>query len=59
MKNDHKEEKHSNELIYFCKTCNSLSCAECITKLKGKNNGNHSECDVCFIEDIEIEKKKN
>ena len=52
-----KEEKHSNELIYFCKTHNSLCCAECITKLKGKNNGNHSDCDICFIEDVEIEKK--
>ena len=52
-----KEEKHINELIYFCKTHNILCCAECITKLKGKNNGNHSDCDICLIEDIEIEKK--
>jgi len=52
-----KEENHINELIYFCKTHNTLCCAECITKLKGKNNGNHSDCDICFIEDVEIEKK--
>ena len=52
-----KEEKHINELIYFCKTHNTLCCAECITKLKGKNNGNHSDCDIYFIEDVEKEKK--
>ena len=52
-----KEEKHINELIYFCKTHNALCCAECITKLKGKNNGNHSDCNICLIEDVEVEKK--
>jgi len=52
-----KEENHINELIYFCKTHNILCCAECITKLKGKNNGSHSDCDICFIEEVEIEKK--
>ena len=52
-----KEEKHINELIYFCKTHNTLCCAECITKLKAKNNGNHSNCEICLIKDIEKEKK--
>ena len=28
-----------------------------IAKLKGKENGQHSDCDICFIEDIENEKR--
>ena len=51
------EEKHSDELIYYCKNHNKLCCAECITKIKGKNNGQHKDCDVCLIEEIEKEKK--
>ena len=42
---------------YFCKTHNILCCAQCITKLKGENNGQHSDCDICFIKDIENEKR--
>ena len=52
-----KEENHPNELKYFCKTHNKLCCAECITKIKGKDYGQHSDCDVCPINEIENEKK--
>ena len=52
-----KEEKHTNELIYFCKTHNMLCCVECIPKVKSNQNGQHSECNVCLVEDIENEKK--
>ena len=52
-----KENSHKVELKYFCKKHNELCCAECITKLKGKENGQHSDCDICFIEDIEKEKR--
>ena len=52
-----KEKNHLNELDYFCKTDNKLCCAKCITKLKDKENGQHLDCDVCFIKDIENEKK--
>ena len=52
-----KEKSHKAELKYFCKKHNVLCCAECITKLKGKENGQHSDCDICFIEDIENKKK--
>jgi len=52
-----KEKKHKVELEYFCKNHNELCCAECIAKLKGKEKGQHSDCDVCFIEDIENEKR--
>jgi len=51
-----KEENHSIELKYFCKTHNILCCAECITKFKGKNHGQHTDCNICSIEDIQNEK---
>ena len=52
-----KEKNHPNELKYFCKTHNKLCCAECITKIKGEDYGQHSDCDVCPIKEIEDEKK--
>ena len=52
-----KVKNHRDELKYFCKIYNELCCAECITKLKGKENGQHSDCNICFIEDIENEKR--
>ena len=52
-----KVENHINKLIYFCKTHNELCCAECITKIKGKKNGQHTDCTICFVEDIENDKK--
>ena len=51
------EENHSDELIYYCKNHNKLCCAGCITKIQGKKNGQHKDCEICFIEDIENEKK--
>ena len=52
-----KEDKHSDELEYFCKTHNKLCCAACISKIKSKGNGKHKDCDICDIEDIKNEKK--
>ena len=52
-----KENNHSIELKYFCKTHNKLCCSECITKIKGSDFGQHSDCNVCTIHDIENEKK--
>ena len=52
-----KEENHSDELDYFCKNHNKLCCAKCITKLKSKENGQHTDCDIHFIKDIKNEKK--
>jgi len=51
------EKNHKLELKYFCKRHNILCCAQCVTKIKGKENGQHSDCDICFIEDIENEKR--
>ena len=52
-----KEEKHKNELEYFCKTHNILCCAACISTIQSKGNGQHKNCDVYNIEEIKNEKK--
>ena len=55
-----EEETHNLfKLKYFCKTHNKLCCAACITKIKGKNDGQHNDCKVCCVEDIKEEKKKS
>ena len=53
-----KEENHSIELEYYCKTHNILCCSKCISKIKEKGNGKHRDCDICFIENFENEKKE-
>ena len=52
-----KEKNHLDFLEYFCKTHNKLCCAKCITKIKTKENGQHTDCDICLIKDIEKDKK--
>ena len=52
-----KEKNHRDEIKYFCKSHNKLCCKGCITKLKDEENGQHSDCDICFIKDIENEKR--
>ena len=52
-----EETHHKLELKYFCKNHNKLCCAACLTKIKGKGDGQHSDCDVCCIEDIKEDKK--
>ena len=54
-----KEQNHSDKLKYFCRTHNILCCAACITKIKDNENGQHSDCAICPIKDIEEEKKVN
>jgi len=53
-----KEKDHYSILDYFCKTHNTLCCAECIIKIKRNGKGQHSNCQVYNIEDI-INEKKN
>ena len=53
-----KEEKHNEQLEFFCKDHNILCCGLCLCKLKKKGKGQHAECNVCVIEDIKEEKKK-
>ena len=52
-----KEKDHFDKLKYFCKNHNQLCCAACITKIKGEGNGQHTDCDICFVEDIKLSKK--
>ena len=52
-----KVENHINKLEYYCKDHLQLCCVACISVLKGKGNGQHSNCNICFIEDI-IEEKR-
>ena len=52
-----KEENHKDILEFFCKTHNQLCCSACITKIKKKGKGQHTDCSICVIEDIKDEKK--
>ena len=53
-----KEKNHYyDKLTYFCKVHNKLCCAACVTKIKGEGNGQHTDCDICFIKDNKEEKK--
>ena len=49
---------HNEILEFFCKTHNELCCVSCLCSLKGKGKGEHSSCDVHYLEDIK-ELKKN
>ena len=51
------EQNHQQKLEYFCRTHNKLCCRACVTKIKGLGNGQHSECDICFVKDITDERK--
>ena len=53
-----KEENHSDKLEYYCKSHNELCCSGCIAKIKRKDKGQHSDCEICLIEDIK-ENKEN
>ena len=51
-----QEEGHRAELKFYCKNHNKLCCAICISKIKGEDYGQHTDCDVCLIEKISDEK---
>ena len=53
------KKKNTKRLNYFCKDHNDLCCACCIAKIKTRENGKHHDCNVCDINDICEEKKKN
>ena len=52
-----KEKNHPNKLSYFCKNHNQLCCGLCIAKLNERGEGQHKDCEVCYIENIKEEKK--
>ena len=51
------EKGHFDKLRYYCKSHNKLCCAFCICKIKDNENGQHTNCDVCKINEIKNEKK--
>jgi len=53
-----KEENHNIKLEFFCKNHNTLCCSICLCKIKKEGKGQHTNCDVCLVEDVK-EKKKN
>ena len=52
-----KEANHNAKLEYFCKEHNTLCCVACTSKRKDEGYGQHFDCDVCPIKNIEQEKK--
>jgi len=52
-----KEKNHSCQFEYFCKNHNKLCCVECICKIKDEIKGQHTDCNVCKIENISEEKR--
>ena len=54
-----KEANHNEELKYYCKTHNILCCYKCIIQIKDEENGQHSNCEILSIKDIEKDKKNN
>ena len=48
---------HPNKLKYFCLNHNKLCCGLCIAKLNKEGDGQHKDCNVCYIENIKEEKK--
>ena len=51
------EKNHKLELKYFCKNHNRLCCARCVAGLEDEEDGQHADCDICFIKDVENEKR--
>ena len=54
-----REKNHPIKLNYHCKDHNILCCGFCIAKINSRENGKHFDCNVCDINDISDEKKKN
>ena len=52
-----KEKEHQSKLKYYCKNHNQLCCAVCIAKLNEEGEGQHKDCEVCYIQKIKDEKK--
>ena len=52
-----QEKNHFNKLEYFCKNHNKLCCVTCLCKLNEKGEGQHKDCNVCYLENIKKEKK--
>ena len=53
------ENNHNISLEYYCRSHNKLCCAACVTKIKGEGKGQHSNCEVCLLNEIKEEKKNS
>ena len=51
------QQGHNDKLKFYCKNHNTLCCLACLSKIKVKGYGQHSDCNYCFINDIKDEKK--
>ena len=52
-----QRKKNHYKLKYYCKNHNKLCCGLCIAKLNEEGEGQHKDCEVCYIEKIKEEKK--
>ena len=52
-----KEKNHCNKLEYFCINHNTLCCVSCLSKIKDKRNGQHRDCNVCYIKKLKKARK--
>ena len=52
-----KEENHNDKLEFYCKDHNILCCVACISKIKEKGYGQHSDCNFKHIDDVKDEKR--
>ena len=52
-----KEENHICKLEFYCKDHNILCCVGCTSKFKDEKYGQHSDCNVSYIDDIKDEKR--
>ena len=51
------EKNHPIKLEYYCKDHNQLCCAACLCKLNKRGEGQHKDCEICYIDEIKDEKK--
>ena len=53
------EANHNYDLEFFCETHNKLICSSCITAIQDDSHGQHTNCEICLINDIKDEKKND
>ena len=53
------EKNHLNELKFFCRSHNKLCCFACLCKIKNKEIGQHSDCNICSLKILKMKKRKN
>ena len=50
-------QNHAYKLDIYCKKHNTLCCSAYVSKIKKGGYGQHFDCDVCLIKEIEAEKR--